>query len=252
MALYKSNKSLQSELEISVRKLLKLQRQNRFEATDKEFISLWTMLDLMTLLLVFFIILYESQISSMIPDSKKTFYKPTITIEKKSAISKIRQKQILNAKAQQDKDIQALHNAMIGIQSFNYSIKTAEGRIKLTIGETISFKPGKADLIDSIKNPLRKIASYINSEYIYRVVVSGHTDDTPVHTQQFPSNWELSVARALSVAKFLMASDVDPASVSIEGFGSYDPIGNNFTQEGRKKNRRVEITLFNEALVAPQ
>jgi chemotaxis protein MotB len=73
--------------------------------------------------------------------------------------------------------------------------------------------------------------------------VAGHTDDLPIATATFPSNWELSSARALHVVHFLVSKGVAAAELSAAGYADVDPVGSNATDDGRKRNRRTEITL---------
>ena len=80
----------------------------------------------------------------------------------------------------------------------------------------------------------------------YKVMVSGHTDDTPIFTTEFPSNWELSAARAITVVKLLIKNGVDPLRISIQGFAEYRPLYENSTPESKEANRRVEIALIKE------
>ena len=77
-----------------------------------------------------------------------------------------------------------------------------------------------------------------------RVLVSGHTDDRPIRSVRFPSNWELSQERARAVAGQLDQSVRTPGRISTEGRGEADPIADNATPAGRAQNRRVEITVF--------
>jgi len=77
-------------------------------------------------------------------------------------------------------------------------------------------------------------------------VVSGHTDNTPIHTEKFPSNMELSAARAINVATALIDNGVSRKRVSIQGFSEYRPLFDNMTPEHRQANRRVEISLIND------
>ena len=139
-----------------------------------------------------------------------------------------------------------LHLAMAGTSLSDYEIRMTRDRIKLVIGENISFPAGRAELLEHIKGPLTKIADALSREKGFRIVVSGHTDSTPINTPRFPSNWELSVARALGVAKFLMARDVNPALISVEGFGPYQPVAPNTDPDSRRENRRVEISLIQD------
>ncbi|MCP4023715.1 MAG: flagellar motor protein MotB [Desulfobacteraceae bacterium] len=247
--------NLKSELEISDRKRLRLQRRKFLETFEPDELSPWIMLDLMTLILVFFIILYADLLNAT-PHKKvenntaaiTSAKRPDVYTPQKKVLSRQElKKNILHEKNRDLSKIKTqMHQAMKAIDLSDYDIEVMENRIVLVIGEEISFQVGQAQLLESIKTPLRKIALSINQKYIYRIIVSGHTDNTPIHTTQFPSNWELSAARALSVAKFLIAHDVDPYSLSIQGFGQYNPISDNTDQKGRQANRRVEITLLME------
>ena len=78
-----------------------------------------------------------------------------------------------------------------------------------------------------------------------RVIISGHTDNVPINTVHYPSNWELSSARALNFMKFLLASNpaLNPARFSAIGYSEYRPAATNSTEEGRMQNRRVEILI---------
>lgn len=243
-----TNQCLRSELEISERSRLRLQRREVLETFEPEELSLWTMLDMMTLLLIFFILLYESQLPILALPKEKSVINPAVQMEKIEQKIVSKKPENLNSGTDRLRVEKKLHQVMGGMELSGYTINVFENRIVLGIGEKISFKSGQASLLDHIKEPLRKIAIFINREYVYRIIVSGHTDDTPIHTNQFPSNWDLSVARALSVAKYLMANDVDPYRVSVEGFGQYDPISDNLDYAGRQANRRVEITLLKESL----
>jgi len=74
--------------------------------------------------------------------------------------------------------------------------------------------------------------------------VAGHTDDRPVHRSRYKDNWWLSVARAVRVVEFLQKQGVPPQNLSAAGFSQYQPVANNASPEGRKQNRRIEITLL--------
>ena len=80
-----------------------------------------------------------------------------------------------------------------------------------------------------------------------KIVVNGHTDDIPpgpVLRKRFPSNWELSAARAAAVVRFLQdEGNLDPGQLSLKAYGQYDPVASNDTENGRMQNRRIEIVL---------
>lgn len=115
--------------------------------------------------------------------------------------------------------------------------------VRVTVESPILFDSGKADLRTEAL-PLLKEISRILAEGNQEVVVEGHTDNVPIHTEEFPSNWELSTARAISVSRCLFEkANLDPKRFSVAGYGEYHPIASNETEEGKQKNRRVEILL---------
>jgi chemotaxis protein MotB len=75
------------------------------------------------------------------------------------------------------------------------------------------------------------------------VLVGGHTDDRPIHNARFPSNWELSTARAVAVSQALAGAGVDPTRLVASGFGPYHPRAPNRDDDSRRKNRRIEVLL---------
>lgn len=128
----------------------------------------------------------------------------------------------------------------------DFSVGWDQSRLVLVLGERITFRVGEAELLVNFQPALSRIADFIAHKEGYEVVVLGHTDDTPIHNSQFPSNWELSAARAVDVGKFLIENGVRPERVSIQGYSEYRPLHENTTPENRQANRRVEITLIKE------
>ncbi|TDR47860.1 type VI secretion system protein ImpK [Tahibacter aquaticus] len=105
------------------------------------------------------------------------------------------------------------------------------------------FESGSATMRPQFRDIVDRIAAAIN-EVPGRVLVSGHTDDRPIRSVRFPSNWELSQERARAVAGQLNQSVRTPERISTEGRGEADPLADNATPAGRAQNRRVEITVF--------
>jgi chemotaxis protein MotB len=124
-------------------------------------------------------------------------------------------------------------------------IQVEVGEKEVTIrlmGET-TFDSGKAGIKAQMVPLLLKIGSVL-ADGKGEVIIAGHTDNVPVYGGPYGSNLKLSIARAATVAEFLLAKSAIPASrVSTMGFGKYRPIESNDTDEGRKRNRRVEIIL---------
>jgi len=110
----------------------------------------------------------------------------------------------------------------------------------------ILFPEGGWSLSSNGERTLAKIAPTLSNLQGKQIVVEGFTDNEPIGPalkRQFPSNLELSSARADNVARYLIAKGVSPNSVSAEGFGEARPVASNSTPEGRAKNRRVEIVI---------
>jgi chemotaxis protein MotB len=121
------------------------------------------------------------------------------------------------------------------------------GLVVRLLTDEVLFDPGHA-VVKSGSDPLlAKIGALLGSGRIGNPIrVEGHTDDTPIATAQFPSNWELSAARATAVLRKLLAAGLKPGRVSVAGYGEQQPIASNDSAAGRAKNRRVEIVVLRQ------
>lgn len=117
--------------------------------------------------------------------------------------------------------------------------------IRITIKSPILFDSGEAELRSDAAPVLDELVTILALSPNL-VVVEGHTDNVPIHNERFPSNWELSTARAISVARHLFErGGFEPARFAVAGYGEYHPLEPNDTPGGRQENRRVEIILKN-------
>ena len=128
--------------------------------------------------------------------------------------------------------------------------RTPEG-IRMTIPHRVFFAPGRTELTGPGKGVLKKIARVLNGgEYKESTIrVEGHTDDVPVNKvrDRYPTNWELSTARACSVVRYLVSSGgVEKARIYPAGFADTRPVADGTSVNSRQKNRRVEITILNQ------
>lgn len=122
-------------------------------------------------------------------------------------------------------------------------IEEATGELILRLPERLVFERGKAELSDEGKVALAAIADELAPRPV-KLRVEGHTDSTPIHTAQFPSNWELSTARATAViAYFIEGKNFDPERLSAAGYAEFHPIADNDSDEGRASNRRVDLVV---------
>jgi chemotaxis protein MotB len=128
------------------------------------------------------------------------------------------------------------------------SIQRSERGIVMTLADKTLFQSGEAVLQGASHNLLKKIGMIVNNTHA-RVDIQGHTDDRPIRTGAFPSNWELSTARAVNVLRYLIAeAGVSPHRLSAVGLSKFHPLVPNNTAENRALNRRVEIIFRPESL----
>ncbi len=126
----------------------------------------------------------------------------------------------------------------------NISIQATNREIIVTIKEKVTFSPGEADILGSFEPVLDNIAGIIHKYPYFHAEIIGHTDNIPINTFRYPSNWELSVARAASVLKYFINNhDIGSSRLSIKGDADQNPIAPNDTPANRAQNRRVEIRL---------
>ena len=120
---------------------------------------------------------------------------------------------------------------------------TREG-VKVAFTGDIFFRTGKATLEPGIYNVLNELGKVI-SDTKHPVRIEGHTDNIPIHTKRYPSNWDLSVARAVNVLRYLVKKGyVKPGMISAVGYGPYRPVVPNDTPEGRTRNRRIDVVFI--------
>ncbi|HUC18057.1 MAG TPA: OmpA family protein [Acetobacteraceae bacterium] len=116
--------------------------------------------------------------------------------------------------------------------------------IRIRLNAQILFDTGEAVLTGealTILDPIGDVLAHVPAGYI--ITIQGYTDDRPIHTTAFASNWELSAARAISVVKLFLARGVPGEALSAQGYAMFQPIASNATPDGRAKNRRVEIVI---------
>jgi chemotaxis protein MotB len=133
------------------------------------------------------------------------------------------------------------------IASKQVRLETLEGKLKITFVDKILFNSGSAQINQAGQQSLLSLASILSQEPDQRIVVEGHTDDVGVGKSLqsiYPTNWELSTARATAVVRFLQdKAKIKPERLSAVGYSYYKPIAENDTEDGRAQNRRIEIIL---------
>ncbi|WP_346199783.1 flagellar motor protein MotB [Caldifermentibacillus hisashii] len=121
---------------------------------------------------------------------------------------------------------------------------TSEGLL-VTINDSVLFDSGSADVREEDIAVAKEISDLLVTDPPHNVIISGHTDNVPIQNSNFSSNWELSVMRAVNFMKIILENDqLDPRMFSAKGFGEFQPIASNDTEEGKAKNRRVEVLIL--------
>lgn len=116
--------------------------------------------------------------------------------------------------------------------------------LEISLQEVALFNSGQANVIEGV-NPLLTEISKMLKMIDNKIKIEGHTDNVPIHTQQYKSNWDLSAMRAINVMYYFIDNNgLPPERFSVQGFGEYSPKFDNSTEEGRANNRRVEISLI--------
>jgi len=124
------------------------------------------------------------------------------------------------------------------------SVTLRDGRVILQLPNDVLFDSGKSDLKPQGKEALRKVAAVLQAMHDRQFQVAGHTDNVPIHSPRFPSNWELSAARAIGVVELLVEAGVPPQMLSAAGYAEFSPMAPNESSTDKAKNRRTEIMLM--------
>lgn len=209
-----------------------------------------TFADTMTLLLTFFILLYsisavDSEKLKKLSEALQYSLTGDSSIEEVQSIDDLK---VELEKGTKYEDLAAKLNEIIEKNSLTDEIKIREEErgIVLQVDESILFDSGKAEIKDSSIHVLDTIAKIIQ-ETDNEIVAEGNTDNVPINSATYRSNWELSTERALSIVRYLIENkNINPNRISLKGYGEFNPIVPNDTPENKAKNRRVDILVVEE------
>jgi len=209
--------------------------------------ALWAVTygDLMSYLMIFFLVLFSFSIART-DKTKSRKYEESLGNIQKAFGGKSDSRGLERAKAQENES-QMETSLKKSMQTNDLSslvqIQSSERKVKLVLTEGVLFGSGRADL----KEPARRLLAPIAAELKKvpnDIIIEGHTDDVPIKSGRYTSNWELSMARAYSVLQFMAEQGIPAKHLAGIGYGEHRPIGDNATVEGRAKNRRIEISLM--------
>jgi len=207
-----------------------------------------TFSDMMTLLMVFFVLIVSmSQIKVHRFKEALTYFQGGQGVLKQQSVMKntIQPQETPYVNRRQAERFEKLNDYLRekGLQD-KVKVSLRPDGIHTVITDSVMFNTGEARIIEPARTILRLLADVIDEE-IEAIAVEGHTDNWPIRTYKYPTNWELSAARAASVVRFLQQHEsvLDPERYVALGYGKFHPVATNATPEGRAKNRRVEILL---------
>ncbi|MGE3630653.1 MAG: flagellar motor protein MotB, partial [Sandaracinaceae bacterium] len=130
------------------------------------------------------------------------------------------------------------------IDSGRLRVRIVRGRMVIELSDSILFDSGRATLREEGQQALTEIVAVLNTIENRQFQVAGHTDNIPMRSSRFPSNWELSTARAVNVARFMIDQGMAAERISAAGYADTQPVSSNDTPEGRAQNRRIEIAMM--------
>ncbi len=145
-----------------------------------------------------------------------------------------------------------LANLSEEVRKGQLQVRQLKGMLTVDVAEQLFFDSGRAALKDSGKQVLAKVAESLKGYEDKAIRIVGHTDNVPISgglLKVFPSNWELSAARATTVVRFLQDAGIAPERLVATGRAEYAPVAPNDSTEGRQKNRRIEITLIDKGVL---
>jgi chemotaxis protein MotB len=210
--------------------------------------------DLLTLLLGFFLVLFAAsgvelkKLTPAILQGKTISAK--VTAQKAKSIQPIPASTKNHQPTQADAKLAETLKRQLNTQGIE--IRPQERGLVISLQDNILFAPGQAELSPQARQTMDRLVEKLNRSLAIShrpIRVEGHTDDTPISTPQFPSNWELSTARATNIVRYLVGMHhFAPDQLSAAGYGEFRPVENNSSIEGKQKNRRVDIVVLNTEL----
>jgi len=160
-----------------------------------------------------------------------------------ASLAKAREEQVQKVSSTYENMIEKMKSE---ISKGQITISELKGKLTVNMVDSILFDSGKAEVKRGGLEILGKVVSILKDVKDKSIRIEGHTDDVQISralAQRYPTNWELSAARAINVARFLQDQGIDPGQLSAVAYGEWNPVATNDTAEGKAKNRRIEIIL---------
>jgi chemotaxis protein MotB len=187
------------------------------------------------------------KISEMVSDSSKL--KGSIQEMQTALAALSEQKRQTDARIAEYRKLLASFQSLI--DAGKLKVKVVNGRMIVELPSDVLFASGSIDLSEAGKASISEIGTILAPMSDRQFQVEGHTDDQPIKTARFPSNWWLASGRAIAVSEILIKAALPPTSVSAASFGEFRPITSNASPQGRAQNRRIEIVLVPDLSKVP-
>ncbi len=249
--------------------MLRKRKQRNDESTENHERWLVSYADFITLLFAFFVVMYavssinegkyrilshslvsafKSNNSSSLISVQSSEFTPIQILQSKQVDSIKRIDELSSHKVKKQEKMQSMAKSIL--HALEPLVKDGQVRvtqnslgITVEINASVLFSPGQAKLAENSSLALQAVAHVIKG-HEHEIHVEGHTDNLPIHTESFPSNWELSTARASSVIRLFVENGVEANRLTAIGYSENRPIETNETPEGRKRNRRVAVMIL--------
>jgi chemotaxis protein MotB len=157
-------------------------------------------------------------------------------------------KELENLIKQKDENVtrlkETLTKALLGYKESGLTVTSKDGKVYVSVDETLLFQSGKTEVSPDGKKALLKLCETLKNNTDFDIMIEGHTDDIPIKTARFDDNWDLSVLRATSITRIMTnEGGISPLKIIPSGRGEFFPVDKANTKEARAKNRRIEIIL---------
>jgi chemotaxis protein MotB len=205
--------------------------------------------DMMSLLLTFFVLIvsFSSMQEAKFKEAALSLRKAFGVMVEPQSVIRIDDPLVPRYEMQEQKnllfEVRELEKALLDKQlASEVQIEFRPDGVQFRLEAPVLFAPGQSAVQPASREVLDTLAGFLG-KFPGEVRVEGHSDATPIRNSRFPSNWELSAARAGAVARYFQGQGLEPARIAATGFGEHRPLVDNDSVEGRAKNRRVEIFL---------
>jgi chemotaxis protein MotB len=190
---------------------------------------------------------YEEKIAALESDLER-LEAQIADLAQKQGITASELAELRAEKAKREKELKVYRDLFAKLKAMvdagTIEVVFRKGRMTVKLREAILFDSGKSKLRSEGKDAVAQLVPALKTVGDREFLVAGHTDNVPINTARFKSNWELSTARAVSMVEAMIGAGYPPSRIGAAGFGEWDPVSANDSKDGRSQNRRIEIVLM--------